>query len=108
MHHVTSALGYGLEYTYSIMERARLACLRGDPMLSQPMVSITGPEVWRTRETTTAEADAPGWGDERRRGPLWETVTALAYLHAGADLVILNHPDALAQVRSALAGQGQH
>lgn len=103
MHHVTSALGYGLEYTYSIMERARLACLRGDPMLSQPMASIPGPEVWRARETTTPEAEAPGWGDQTRRGPLWEAVTALAYLHAGADLLVVTHPDTLAQVRAALA-----
>ncbi len=103
MHNVTSALGYGLEYTYSIMERARLACLRGDPMLSQPMASIPGPEVWRTRETTTPETEAPGWGDQTRRGPLWEAVTALAYLHAGADLLVLTHPDALIQVRAALA-----
>ena len=49
MHHLSSALGYGLEYTYSIMERARLACLKGDPLLSQPMLSIPGAETWKTR-----------------------------------------------------------
>jgi len=33
---LTGGLGYGLEYTYSVMERIRLAALGGDAMLSSP------------------------------------------------------------------------
>ncbi|MEW6170838.1 MAG: acetyl-CoA decarbonylase/synthase complex subunit delta [Candidatus Omnitrophota bacterium] len=43
------ALGYGLEYAYSIMERARLASLNGDKMLSMPFVCFVGQEVWRVK-----------------------------------------------------------
>ena len=101
MHHLSSALGYGLEYTYSIMERARLACLKGDLMLSQPMVSILGIDVWKTREATLPEADMPVWGAIKERGIYWEATTAIALLQAGADLLILTHPDALAIVKQA-------
>ncbi|MGC1375664.1 MAG: acetyl-CoA decarbonylase/synthase complex subunit delta [Anaerolineales bacterium] len=101
MHHMSSALGYGLEYTYSIMERARLACLKGDALLSQPMVSILGAEVWKTREANLPEADMPVWGALKARGMYWEAATGLAMLQAGADLLILTHPDALAIVKQA-------
>jgi acetyl-CoA decarbonylase/synthase complex subunit delta len=101
MHHLSSALGYGLEYTYSIMERARLACLKGDPMLSQSMVSIPGAEVWKTREAILPEADMPVWGAVKERGIYWETTTAIAMLQAGADLLILTHPDTLEIVKQA-------
>lgn len=101
MHHMSSALGYGLEYTYSIMERARLACLKGDALLSQPMVSILGAEVWKTREASLPEADMPAWGALKARGVYWEAATGLAMLQAGADLLIITHPDALAIVKQA-------
>jgi acetyl-CoA decarbonylase/synthase, CODH/ACS complex subunit delta len=99
MHHLSSALGYGMEYTYSIMERSRLACLKGDAMLSQPMVSILGAEVWKTREANLSEADMPDWGALKERGVYWETTTGIAMLQAGADLLILTHPEALEIVR---------
>ena len=101
MHHLSSALGYGLEYTYSIMERARLACLKGDAMLSQPMLSILGADVWKTREATVAESEMPEWGSLTYRGIYWEATTAIALMHAGADLLILTHPQALAMVKEA-------
>jgi acetyl-CoA decarbonylase/synthase complex subunit delta len=101
MHHMSSALGYGLEYTYSIMERARLACLKGDALLSQPMVSILGAEVWKTREASLPEADMQVWGALKERGVYWEATTGLAMLQAGADLLILTHPEALGIVKQA-------
>lgn len=103
MHHLSSALGYGLEYTYSIMERARLACLKGDPMLSQPMFSIPGPDVWKTREATLPEAEMPDWGALEERGVGWEATTAFAMLQAGADLLVFTHPKALGIVKKAIA-----
>ncbi len=102
MHHLSSALGYGLEYTYSIMERARLAGLKGDAMLSQPMLSIPGPDVWKTREATLPEAEMPDWGALEERGIYWEATTALALLQAGADLLIFTHPKALGMVKKSM------
>ncbi len=100
IHHLTSALGYGLEYTYSIMERSRLAALAGDEYLSQPMMVFVGRESWRVKESTTPATTAePGWGQADRRGVAWETTAAAAYLCAGADLVVLSHPSSLGNVR---------
>jgi acetyl-CoA decarbonylase/synthase complex subunit delta len=101
MHHMSSALGYGMEYTYSIMERARLAGLKGDPMLSQPMLSILGAEVWKTREASLPEADLPAWGARNERGIYWEATTGIAMLQAGADMLILTHPAAVEIVKKA-------
>jgi acetyl-CoA decarbonylase/synthase, CODH/ACS complex subunit delta len=103
MHHFTSVLGYGLEYTYSIMERARLAALKGDPMLAQPMLSIPGPDAWKTRESSLPEAEMPDWGKLEERGIYWEATTAMALLQAGADLLVLTHPKALEIVKKAMS-----
>ncbi len=91
-----SALGYGIEYTYSIMERARNGALQGDRMLSMPMIGNIGYEVWRTKETNTSVEDAPGWGDRGDRAVLWEATTAVAFLQAGLDILVLRHPRAAA------------
>jgi acetyl-CoA decarbonylase/synthase complex subunit delta len=99
IHHLTSPLGYGLEYTYSIMERSRLAALSGDEYLSQPMVVFVGNESWRVKEATAPSDEAPGWGRPDRRGVSWETTAAVAYLCAGADLIVFSHPESLLRVR---------
>ncbi len=102
IHHLTSALGYGFEYTYSIMERSRLAALAGDEFLSQPTVVFVGKESWRVKECTSPTEEVPGWGRLDRRGTAWEATAAVAYLCAGADIVVLSHPKSLAEVRSFL------
>ena len=54
MHPTTTSLGYGMEYVYSIMERARLAAFIGDKMLAMPFVLFVGSEVWKTKEAKEA------------------------------------------------------
>lgn len=98
----SAALGYGLEYVYSIMERARLAALRGDKMLSQPMICDIGIEAWSVKEAKASEQELPEWGTQHERAPLWEATTAYVYLLAGADLLVLRHPRAVASVREAI------
>ncbi len=95
----TGALGYGIEYTYSIMERIRLAALDGDRMLAMPMLADVGADAWRAKEAKARQADFPDWGEEKLRGPLWEATTGALLLQGGADLVILRHPTALAKLR---------
>ena len=97
MYQTTGALGYGLEYAYSIQERERLAALAGDRLMAMPLVCDVGTEAWRTKEARTE--DAPQWGDAARRGPLWEAVTAIALLQSGADILRMRHPAAIATVR---------
>ncbi|MFA4992283.1 MAG: acetyl-CoA decarbonylase/synthase complex subunit delta [Candidatus Omnitrophota bacterium] len=91
IHHATGALGYGLEYTYSIMERTRLAGLSGDKMLSMPMISFVGQETWRTKEARTGDNDG-----------LLETATAGAYLNSGADILVMNHPKAVTAIKKTI------
>ncbi len=91
-----SALGYGFEYTYSVMERIRLAgLLQGDEMLCSPMVADVGFYVWKTKETQANENDIPEWGSLHERAIMWETVTACSFLLSGAELLIMRHPVAI-------------
>ena len=98
----TGALGYGLEYTYSVMERLRLAALMGDSMTQQPMICTAGEEAWRQKECRVEDDVPEAWGDLSERGVAWEVTTALTVLQSGADIVVLRHPATLAAVREAL------
>jgi acetyl-CoA decarbonylase/synthase complex subunit delta len=98
----SAAMGYGFEYVYSIMERARAAGLGGDPLMKQPILCDVGAEAWRAKEAQAADELLPGFGPAAERGPLWETLTATNYLQAGADLIVLRHPKAVEQVRAAI------
>jgi acetyl-CoA decarbonylase/synthase complex subunit delta len=88
----TAALGYGLDYAFTNMERARLAALMGDPELAHPMSSGTT-NAWAAREAWLKMA--PEWEPRELRGPLWEVVTALTLLLAGVDLFMMMHPAAV-------------
>ncbi len=99
MDTTTAALGYGLDYAYTIMERARLAGLMGDPELQQPMSSGTT-NAWAAREAW--QTMDPQWGDKALRGPLWETVTGLTLLLAGVDLFMMLHPAAVRTLRNTV------
>lgn len=98
----TGALGYGIEYVYSIMERIRLAGLGGDKFLAQPLLCDVGREVWAVKEARVPKDEVPLWGDENLRGPLWEAATAYMYLLAGADILVLRHPDSVRAVRRTI------
>ncbi len=91
MDPTTAALGYGLEYSFSIMERIRLAALKGDKDLQMPIASGTT-NAWGARE---AWMENPEWGDREKRGPLWEAVTALTLCLAGSDLFMMMNPTAM-------------
>lgn len=93
------ALGYGMEYAYSIMERARSAALIGDKMLSMPFICFVGQEAWRAKEAKSTSTEHPEWGDETLRGVLWEIETAVCMLQAGADILVMRHPKAVEETR---------
>lgn len=92
------ALGYGLEYAYSIMERARLAALAGDKTVACPFICFVGQESWRAKEAKASEQEFPCWGPESERGVIWEAVTATALIQAGADILVMRHPQAIEKV----------
>ena len=99
---LTGGLGYGLEYTYSVMERIRLAALGGDRMLQAPVLCLVGEEAWRVKEVKVPTEIEPRWGDLQQRGIAWELATAWSLIEAGAEIVVLRHPQTLARVRRLL------
>ncbi len=102
MDPTTGALGYGLEYTYSVMERLKLAALGGDAMTAMPLFCTVGEESWRQKEAMAAEGVPVSWGDHKLRSILWEEITALSLLQAGANIIVLRHPETVGRVKSAI------
>ena len=99
----TGGLGYGLEYSYSVMERDRMAALtQEDVKLQFPLVCNMAHEVWKTKETKVKKEDNPKLGDEKKRSVLMEAVTAMSLLVAGGDILIMRHPDAIKLVRDMI------
>ena len=86
------SMGYGLEYAYSIMERARLAALSGDKSVACPFVCFVGQEAWRAKEAKAV--DLP------EQGIAWEALTATALIQSGADLLVMRHPQAIEKVNA--------
>jgi acetyl-CoA decarbonylase/synthase, CODH/ACS complex subunit delta len=100
----TGALGYGIEYGYSVMERLRLAALQGDSMTQQPMIVTPGEEAWRVKEARVGEGVPVAWGDWERRGLNWEAITANSLVYAGANILVLRHPETLKRLRGVIDG----
>ncbi len=100
----TGALGYGLEYTYSVMERLKLAALyQDDSMTQMPLLANVANQAWKTKEAKMSLEENPEWGDPEKRGIMWETVTATALMLAGADVLILRHPESIRLVKQLIA-----
>jgi acetyl-CoA decarbonylase/synthase complex subunit delta len=99
----TGGLGYGMEYSYSVIERDRMAALtQEDDKLQLPIVNYVGQEVWKVKECKQTNEEAPQLGDQTKRGILMEAVTAVSLLLAGSDLLILRHPEAVKLVKSMI------
>jgi len=99
----TGALGYGLEYCYSVMERIRMAALvQNDERLQFPIIANFAKEVWKTKEVKMSEMEAPLLGDQKKRGILMEALTAQCVLLAGADILVMRHPEAVNLVKESI------
>ncbi len=97
----TGGLGYGMEYSYSVMERLRMAALnQGDDKLQLPMINNLGNEIWKCKEAKQTVEEAPELGDPEKRGILMEAVGAVTYLMAGSDVLIMRHPESIRLVKA--------
>jgi acetyl-CoA decarbonylase/synthase complex subunit delta len=100
----TGGLGYGLEYTHSVMERLEQAALtQEDEKLQQPIIANVANEIWKCKEANLSAEEAPELGDAAKRGILMEAITAVDLMIAGADVVVLRHPEAVRLVRNYIA-----
>jgi acetyl-CoA decarbonylase/synthase complex subunit delta len=77
-----SAVGYGMEYTFSIIESIKQIGL----------IDIGG-DCWRTKEAK----------ESKEQGILWEAITGITFLLAGANLLILRHPDTLKLIKEMIS-----
>lgn len=106
----TGGLGYGMEYTYSVMERLAMAAMvQGDEKLQFPMINNLGNEVWKCKEAKQTVADAPILGDPEKRGIMMEAIGAVSYLLSGSSVLFMRHPEAIRMVKEfikALADGG--
>ncbi|HID08428.1 MAG TPA: acetyl-CoA decarbonylase/synthase complex subunit delta [Armatimonadetes bacterium] len=103
MDPTTGGLGYGIEYTYSVMERIRLAALvHEDEQLAFPMICNLAKEVWSVKEAKLSEQEAPLMGDPKQRGILMEAITAALLMLAGADILVMRHPEAIRLIREVI------
>ena len=99
-----SSIGYGIEYCYSVMERMRMAALtQQDEKLQFPIICNIAKEVWKTKEAKVPTEEEPKLGDARKRGILMEAMSAVVLLLAGADVLIMRHPEAIKLVREMIA-----
>lgn len=99
----TGSLGYGLEYAYSVMERDKLAALQqNDTTMQVPLLANLGADAWKAKEARMPEEEMPAWGDSRKRGILWEAITALAFVISGANILIMRHPKAVELVKKSI------
>jgi len=102
MDPTTGALGYGIEYGYSVMERLRLAALQGDQMTQGAMIVTPGFEAWKTKEAKVGTGVPTAWGEWKERAINWETLTAVALIETGAAIVVLRHPESVKRVKTAI------
>lgn len=92
----TGGLGYGLEYSYSVMERlSQAAMTQGDDKLQNPMINNLGNEVWKCKEAKLTVEEAPELGDPERRAILMEAVGAVSYMLAGSSILMMRHPESI-------------
>ncbi|MBY8986828.1 MAG: CO dehydrogenase/acetyl-CoA synthase subunit delta, partial [Candidatus Lokiarchaeota archaeon] len=93
-----ATLGYGVEYSFSIYQRMRIAGLLGETDLAYPISGGTT-NAWGAREAWMSEKQAPQWGKREYRGPIWEIINALTLTLVGLDLAMMFHPVAAKHVK---------
>jgi len=97
----TAALGYGLDYAFTNIERMRIAALKGDTDLAFP-ISCGVTNAWGARESWmkgSPLSEDSDWGPAAYRGPLYEIITGLTLGIAGGDMFMMMHPKAATAVK---------
>ena len=102
MDPTTGVIGYGIEYGFSVMERLRLAALQGDAMTQLPLIVTPGFEAWKIKEAKVGSGVPAAWGDWKERAVNWESLTALSLIEAGADVIVVRHPESIKRIQHAI------
>ncbi len=95
---LSSALGYGIEYSFSLIERVKqIGVITKDSMTMMPIIANLGSECWKTKQAK----------ENKTQGLLWEGITALSLYLAGANLLVLRHPETLRLIKETIGGNGK-
>jgi acetyl-CoA decarbonylase/synthase complex subunit delta len=97
-----ATLGYGMEYSFSIYQRMRVAGLLGETDLAYPISGGTT-NAWGAREAWMSEKQMPEWGLRQYRGPIWEIMNALSLSLVGLDLAMMFHPVSARAIKETTA-----
>jgi len=90
---LSSALGYGMEYSFSLIERVKqIGVITKDSMTMMPIIANLGAECWKTKQAK----------ENKEQGLLWEGITALSLLLAGANILVLRHPETLKLIKEII------
>jgi acetyl-CoA decarbonylase/synthase complex subunit delta len=90
---LSSALGYGMEYSFSLIERVKqIGIMTKDSMTMMPIIANLGGECWKTKQAK----------ENKKQGLLWEGVTAVSLLLAGANILVLRHPETLKLIKETI------
>jgi acetyl-CoA decarbonylase/synthase complex subunit delta len=93
---LSSALGYGMEYSFSLIERVKqIGIMTKDSMTMMPIIANLGGECWKTKQAK----------ENKKQGLLWEGVTALSLLLAGANALVLRHPETLKLIKETITAR---
>ena len=103
MDPTVSGIGYGIEYAYSVMERMRMAALtQQDDKLQFPIICNIASEVWKIKEAKASDGSDSKMGDDKKRGILFEAMSAMCLLLAGGDVLIMRHPESIKLVNEMM------
>lgn len=95
---LSSALGYGIEYSFSLIERVKqIGIITKDSMTQMPIIANLGGECWKTKQAK----------ENKEQGLLWEGITALSLLLAGANVLVMRHPETIKLVKEIVGGDGE-
>src|SRR4030043_702180 len=90
---LSSALGYGMEYSFTIMERTKhIGVMFGDSTMQMPIIADLGGESWKTKQARA----------NKEQGLMWESITALSLLLAGANVLVLRLPESLRLMKEVI------
>jgi CO dehydrogenase/acetyl-CoA synthase delta subunit len=93
---LSSGLGYGVEYSFTIMERTKqIGIIFGDVTMQMPIIADLGGENWKTKQAK----------ESKEQGILWETTSATSLLLAGANILVLRHPESLVLIKEEIEGK---
>ena len=91
------AVGYGMEFIYSLMEQVRQGALFvNDVNLQMPFFVNLGGQCWSTMEAK----------ESKEQGIMWEAISSMTLLLAGANLVVVRHPEAYQLLEQIIEGGG--